>query len=671
MVAAQIAELGSFETFLLALVLAGFLQIGLGLIRTGGLVAFVPSTVIKGLLVSIGIVLILKQLPHFFGHDTDPEGEMSFSQPDHENTFSELFLTFFDIHPGATLIGVSALALLILWELVPALKRSKFPAPLLVVMLGVVLGWAMERMGSFWAIGPNHLVQVPVSGSPSEFFSFLTFPNYGEWTNFKIYNSAIMIALLASLETLLNLEAVDKIDPLKRTSPPDRELVAQGVGNVLSGMIGGLPVASVIVRSSVNIHAGGKSRLATIFHGALLLLCVLLLPRLLNQIPLSALAAVLLITGWKLTLPSLFIQTWKEGWNQFLPFIGTIIAILFTDLLIGVLIGLALAIGFILQSNLRRPLRRVIEKHASGDVMRIELANQVSFLNRGSLMNVLNEVPRGGHVLIDARSTDYIDADVLDLIREFETETAPARSIQVSLMGFKDRYKYLVDKIQYVDFVTRDLQEKMTPDDVVRLFKEGNERFRTGQQISRNLMRQMDGTALSQHPIAVVLSCIDSRSPAEIIFDLGLGDILSVRIAGNIAKDKILGSMEYGCAVAGAKLILVLGHTRCGAVTAAVNLYHEEKRAVEAYGCSHIDVLVSEIQKAIPHRLPGEMVNGKHVLPEKAVDEIAKGNVLRTMQVIYDQSSTLRQLVDKKAIKIVGSMYDVRTGYVEFLSEIS
>jgi carbonic anhydrase/SulP family sulfate permease len=291
----------------------------------------------------------------------------------------------------------------------------------------------------------------------------------------------VTIALVASLETLLNLEAVDKLDPQRRTSPPDRELIAQGVGNLTAGLIGGLPVTSVIVRSSVNVNSGGQTKLATLVHGILLLLCVALVPAWLNRIPLSALAAVLIVTGFKLASPKLLRQMWHAGFEQFMPFAVTVLAILLTDLLVGVLIGLAFSVLFILRSNLRRPLDRRIEKHIFGDVLHIELASQVSFLNRVALRNALAEAPHGGHVLIDASDTDYIDADLLSVIHEFEEETAPARGSEVSLIGLKPHYEQLADRVQYVDFATRDLRESQTPDQVINVLRDGNERFRNGQ----------------------------------------------------------------------------------------------------------------------------------------------------------------------------------------------
>ena len=664
-VASQIGQLGSFETFLLAVMLAGVIQILLGVTQMGFIAAFFPGSVIKGLLAAIGVILILKQLPHVFGHDSDAEGEMSFFQPDHRNTFTELLDTVFDIQPGAALVGLLGILLLIAWDRVKVLKKSPVPAALVVVIMGVVISLILRQSGSRWAISASHLVQVPVAKDLGAFIGFLQFPNFSQFGNPVVYAAAITIAIVATLETLLNLQAVDKMDPDQRHAPPNRELVAQGIGNVVSGLIGGLPVTSVVVRSSVNINAGGKTKLSAILHGILLLLCVLLMPAWLNEIPLSALASILIMTGVKLASPQLLRQMWSEGKTQFLPFIITVLAIIFTDLLIGILIGLGVAIAFILRSNLLRPLHKIMEKHISGDVLRIELANQVSFLNRATLEKTLHEVPRGGHVLLDARSTDYIDPDILDLIEDFKKTTANAHGVKLSLAGFKDNY-LLADHIQYVDYSSREVQSSLTPAAVLEILRAGNKRFRSGERIERDYSRQIGATAGGQFPIAVVLGCIDSRAPAEALFDLGLGDIFSARVAGNIATTELLGSIEYACAVVGAKLVVVLGHTSCGAVSAAVDLLAASKKASEATPCGNLDGLVIEIQQAInPATLkkPGQWAAGEKT---SYTNEIARLNVVRTIKTIRQRSATLNKLLEEGKIAIVGSLYDVATGEVSF-----
>jgi len=662
-VAAQLAILGSFESFLLAVALAGIIQIGFGIARGGALSAFFPTSVIKGLLAAIGVILILKQIPHVLGHDTDPEGEMSFFQPDQENTFSELLTLFAgNIHLGALVIGLLSVAFLLIWDQIPKLKNSLVPSPLIVVLMGVGLSFWFGTFGDNWAVTGDHLVRVPVAESASEFFSFLRTADFSQIGNPAVYIGAITIAVVASLETLLNLEAVDKLDTQKRVSPPSRELIAQGCGNVVCGLIGGLPVTSVIVRSSVNVHSGGKTKMAAIFHGLLLLGCVALLPTYLNLIPLSALAAILLVTGFKLASPKLFKQMWKEGPYQFTPFIITLLAIVFTDLLIGILIGLGVSVLFILRSNLRRPIRRIVETHLGGDITHIELAQQVSFLNRAALDRILNEAKRGTRLLIDASDTDYIDPDVLSLIREFRDEVAPAHGVSVRLKGFRAKYE-LRDEVEFVDYSTRELQQQLSPDQVIEILREGNRRFCSGKRLSRDLGRQVDATAAGQNPFAAVLSCIDSRVPAELVFDLGVGDIFVVRVAGNVVGTKALGSLEYAAAVAGVKLVMVLGHSRCGAVTSSVKLASENKNALSETGCEHLQSIVDEITPSLSADKSTKGMDEEQI--EQFVDLVAKRNVLRTVDLISHRSRAMRQAVAEGKLKIVGAFYDVKSGEIE------
>jgi carbonic anhydrase len=667
-VAAQIASLGSFETFLMAVALAGALQIAMGLLRTGSIADFVPSSVIKGLLAAIGLIIILKQAPHLVGHDRIPMGVMSFRGIAEGNTFTELVGFFHDIHPGAAVVGFLSIAIMVFWEKFKWLKRLLIPAPLVVVLVAVATVWWFARLGGVWVIGVDHLVQVPVAETLVGFFDFLSLPDFRSLARPEVLVAAVTIALVASLETLLNVEAVDKLDPHKRVSPPNRELIAQGVGNMTAGLIGGLPVTSVIVRSSVNLNAGARTKFSAIFHGVLLLGCVMLLPTWLNRIPLSCLAAVLVMTGLKLATPKLFKQMWREGSDQFLPFIVTVSAILLTDLLMGILIGLGFSILFILRSNLRRPLHQVIEKHVGGEVLHIELAHQVSFLNRVALSRALKSVSEGGHVLIDARETDYIDADVLDLIMEYQDEIAPVRGVQVSLLGFKDRYKQIEDQIQYVDFSSRELQASLSPDKVLQILQDGNERFRTGQPLTRDLMRQLKVTAASQHPLAVVLTGCSSRTPVEVIFDVGVGDISCARVTGNHIGPGVLGSLEYACSVTGAKLIVVMGHSNSAVMRMAIEAQVAGKGAREITGCEHLDPILSDVSESLEPRF----TEGWHALDDEQrkerVDALYRVHVSRTIERLLERSRTLRGLFERGEAKVVGAMYDVRTGQVDFFS---
>jgi carbonic anhydrase/SulP family sulfate permease len=373
------------------------------------------------------------------------------------------------------------------------------------------------------------------------------------------------------------------------------------------------------------------------------------------------------MTGLKLASPKLMKQMWSEGKNQFLPFFFTIIAIVLTDLLIGVIIGLNIAIGFILHSNMRRPLRRIHEKHIGGDVMHLVLANQVSFLSRASLERTLRSTPRGGHILIDAENTDYIDADVLDLITDFRDTTSKALGIQISFKGFKQRYPQLQDTIQFVDYSNRELQSSLTPDQVLKILQDGNERFLNNQLLSRDHHRVKDATSSGQFPIAAVLGCSDSRAPAEVIFDLGLGDIFSARVAGNIATTELLGSIEYACSVVGSKLIVVLGHTHCGAINASLDLLASSQKASEATDCTNLDGLVHEVQESMDtSRLKKPEQWSSPAERDAYADEMSHRNVVRTIRVMRQRSDTLNRMVQAGNIAIVGAIYNVGSGKVDF-----
>ena len=663
-VATQINQLGSYQAFLLAVLIAGVIQCLLGLLRAGFISAYFPTSVIKGLLAAIGLILILKQIPHLIGRDTDPVGQEAFLQPDQQNTFTEIWQSLSDPNLGASIIGLSTLLLIVVWENLAVIKKTKVPGPLIVVVIGVAINLLFKQMFPDLVVNDNHMVKVPVADGFNGIMKLIELPDFSAWSNPALLTAAITIAIVASLETLLNLEAVDKLDPEQRHSPASRELFAQGIGNIVAGLLGGLPMTSVIVRSSANINAGAKTKVSAVIHGLFLFVAVVLVPHVINQIPLACLASILLYTGYKLASPKLIKQMWHEGYSQFLPFVCTVVAIVMTDLLIGIMIGLAVSIGFILRSNMRNSLRRVKEKHIGGDVLRIELANQMSFLNRASLMKVLMEQPRGTHVLIDARSSDYIDPDIMDLITDFKNKAGPAHDVTVSMIGFKDKYD-LNDEILFVDYSTQEIQSSLTPDAVINILLAGNERFRTGQRLDRDLNRLIHFTAEGQHPLAVVMSCIDSRSPVELIFDLALGDVFTIRVAGNVIKDKVLASMEYSCAVAGAKVVLVLGHTRCGAVRAALDLWLNKQDPKEATGCQHLGVLVDEIQKSIEPAW-GERTNQASNVAELA-DELTRRHIFRMVKNVYLESQTLARLANQNKIKIVGGVYDICTGRIQLL----
>lgn len=441
-VLAAISTLGSFEAFLLAVVLTGAFQIILGVIRAGIIANYFPGNVIKGMLTGIGIIIILKQIPHALGYDSDAEGDFAFIQADGDNTFSALFSALRFIHPGATLIALIALAIILLFETQTVKKHTKLiPGGLVAVIVSILLSELVFKHLPSLAIEGAHLVNVPVATSFSEFLGFFTFPDFSQIQNPDIWIVALTITAVASIETLLCIEAVDKIDPQKRVTNTNKELVAQGIGNTLSGLIGGLPITSVIVRSSANTNANAKTKMSTIFHGILLLGCAMLIPGILNMIPLAALAAILLHTGYKLAKPSIFKSMFANGKYQWAPFIVTVVAVVLTDLLTGVGIGLAVSVVAILRGNLKNSYYFHKEKHHEGEVIKIHFSEEVSFLNKASIRETLDRLPQNASVVLDASASKYIDFDVLELIREFIEIKAPLKNIMCKTIGFKDVYE--------------------------------------------------------------------------------------------------------------------------------------------------------------------------------------------------------------------------------------
>lgn len=430
-VLAAIGKLG-FPAFLTAVCIAGLLQFVMGIAR-GGLVAYYfPTSVIRGLLTAIGLILILKQIPHAIGVDIDPEGEMGFEQPDGRNTLSEIPYALEHMHIGAAIIAMTGLGVLVLLDRVPRLRRTWAPGPLLVVLLGIGLNLLFGAVAPSLAVGGSLLVDLGDGG----IFGTLPGPDLSRILDPAVLRTAVTIAIVASLETLLCIEAMDRLDPYKRSSDPNKELRAQGVGNFVAGVFGALPLTAVIVRGSANAAAGGRTQAASFFHGLILTVAVLLLPGTLEQIPLAALAAVLLNVGYKLANPAQMVRMWYRGRDQFIPFAATIAAILFTDLLVGVMVGLAAGVFFILRANFITPYFIHARDDQSRDGVKhvhIELSQHVSFLNKASVTKALQELPDESVVVIDGSSATHIDQDVLDLIHEF-VESAHHRGIEARLV---------------------------------------------------------------------------------------------------------------------------------------------------------------------------------------------------------------------------------------------
>lgn len=652
-VMSSIAELNSFQLFLSALIVAGFIQILFGLIKAGVIADLIPSNVIKGLLAAIGIILILKQIPHAVGYDMHAEEDFSFFQKDGHNTFSEIFYAILQFAPGAVIVSAISLTVLIFWNK-PFFKRIHFiPSALIVVFIGILFNEIFIYFIPSLVIFPEHLVNIPAI-SYSNFFENIRAFRINNFQYSIVWRIGFLLAAVASLETLLNIEAIDKLDLKKRATPPNRELIAQGVGNIFAGLLGGIPITSVIVRSSVNIENNSTSKVSTIIHGLLMFIAILFLSPLLNKIPLSSLAIILIFTGYKLASISTFKKMYAKGWYQFFPFILTILAIVFTDLLIGVVIGLTIGLIFVLKNDFIGSLKKERIKMNIGIVKKIELQKQATFLNKLSLKNILWTIIPGSRVIIDATKTEYIDDDVLEIIQDFKNVFAPENNIKVNLIGLKSADDNI---LQFYNTIDKNTLDNFKPSEVLDLLKEGNQRHIEGKHVDKYTQMQVNSTAKGQYPMAVILSCIDSRTTVENIFDQGLGDVFSCRIAGNVVNDDIIGSMEFACNVVGSKLIMILGHSKCGAI----------KGACDELKMGNLTQLLDKLKTSVT-AVKGKLSN-QNLKPEVIVEEVSRHHVVHSIDLILDRSPILQDLFKQGKIGFVGAYYDIETGQVDFLKE--
>lgn len=420
-----ISTLGGFENFLLAVVLGGIIQVAFGVLKAGVIGYYFPSSVIKGMLTGIGIIIVIKQIPYFFGYDKTLAANASFTE------------MFNYISPGATLVACVGLAILIIWNVWLSKLHKVFQivqGPLVAVAVGIIY-YIMTKDNTTWSIDQSMLVSVPTPEDLSSFLGQFSSPNFDQITNPQIWVTAFTIALVASLETLLCVEATDKLDPRKRVTPTNRELIAQGSGNIISGLIGGLPITQVIVRSSANIQSGGRTKASAIIHGFLLLISVLIIPTLLNKIPLAVLAAVLFIVGYKLAKPALFVTIYKQGWKQFIPFIVTVLGIIFTDLLVGIGLGLAVGIIVILIKSYQNSHFLHIEDKSNGaQKLKMTLAEEVTFINKGAILNELEHISADSKLEIDVRKTRFLDYDIIEILDDFSLK-AKNRNINITLIS--------------------------------------------------------------------------------------------------------------------------------------------------------------------------------------------------------------------------------------------
>ncbi|WP_448700287.1 SulP family inorganic anion transporter [Mucilaginibacter sp. AW1-3] len=564
-VATAIISLHSYETFLVAVVLAGVIQIILGLIKAGKIGLYFPSNVIKGMLAAIGIILILKQIPHAFGYDADTEGDFAFAQADHSNTFSEITNVLSRVSPGAIIIFVISMTILMLWDTLSK-KLKAIPSGLVVVIVGVLISIALQNAPAGFNLKGNSFVQLPLFSGLSDFATNLKFPDFSKAMNMEVLTVAFTIAFVASLETLLSIEAVDKLDPLKRSTPLNRELLAQGVGNTIAGLLGGLPLTAVIVRGATNVSSGAKTKTSTIFHGILLLVAVLLIPGVMNKIPLASLAAILIMVGYKLAKVKLFKDMYKAGWNQFTPFIATVVAIILTDLLKGVLIGMAVSIVFILVNATKDLIYSTQKLTKSGTMQQLVLSEQVTFLNKAHLNEFFNSIKPGMSVWVDASQTRYIEQDCLEILQDFKSR-ATLENIPCTITGLKDHYSFLEAKVEVMD------QHEHGHNDhqhYSELFSNNRKWIAEKLHLDVNYFAKLNK---GQSPPYLIIGCSDSRAPMEVITGAQPGEIFSHRNIANqvIPSDiNLMSVVQYAVEALKVRHIVVCGHYGCGGVKAAV-----------------------------------------------------------------------------------------------------
>lgn len=649
---AYIEQFG-FAGFLLAVVIAGLIQIILGIAKAGVIKYYFPSAVINGMLTGIGIIIMLKQIPHALGYDADYEGDITFVQQDHYSSLTELGHMLSVSSMGAMIIALASLLALLAWEWL--LKSSHryvqlFQGPLIAIGTGIFIS---RLLPPEYALKGEHMVNLPPLNNAADLLNQLHFPDFNQLSNPAIYLAAGTLALLASLETLLSEEAIDKLDPDKHISSSNRELMAQGVGNICCGLLGGLPLTQVIVRSSINIQSGARTKVSAFTQGLLILLTLLIIPEALNAIPLASIAVVLLVAGYRLMQPAICITMYQAGWYHFLPFCATVLGLVFSDMLLGIGIGLTIALFAILLENYKSAF--YCHEFHIGNKTIIRFAEHVSFLNKANIQRIFKQLPRKAEVVIDATRAKYIDYDVYEIIQNFKQD-AKRKKIKLTIENLRG-FGALppIANVRAHDYYS---QKSLTPAKALNILQEGNQRFVNNLESNRNLLEQINDTSDNQFPLAIILSCIDSRTSVELIFDLGLGDVFSARVAGNVINDDILGSMEYACKVAGAKLIVVLGHSHCGAV----------KGACSGVEMDHLTGLLAKIKPALT-LVREEHESGPKLDKEELIQKVAVKNVKLAVEQITQQSPILANMLEEEEIDILGAMYNIETGRVRFYSK--
>ncbi|WP_026838660.1 bifunctional SulP family inorganic anion transporter/carbonic anhydrase [Gillisia sp. JM1] len=650
-VLSSIASLGSFEVFLMAVVLGGIFQFTLGILKAGLIADYMPSNIIKGLLAAIGIILIIAQIPYALGIDANAENNF-LPQVNFFNQIGTVFTGFYNsLTAGALVVSAISLTIMIAWDKTPLKNFKLLPPALVVVLLGVLLNVIFEYAFPSLHLDTAQLVNIPKIES---FSQLVTFPDFSSITNPKVWGVAITITLIASIASLLAIEAADEIDPHKRNTPPNRELVAQGIGNTVTGLIGGIPITSVIVRSSVNINAGAETKLSAILHGIFLLLSVLFLSSILNLIPLSSLAAILLVIGYKLASWDVVTAMFKKGWNQFIPFVVTIIAIIYTDLLIGIFIGTLVSIFFLLRSNYHNAFFVENTKIFKGETIRLELSNEVSFFNKASIKNTLWNVPDESTVIIDATFASYIDNDVLEIFEDFQNTFAKEHNINLSILGLKEKYA-LGEDLEFVQEELQEVKEKSTPTEIFDYLQEGNQRYVDGKLVSRRLRNKELMDFINAPPLAAIVNCIDMREPLNVLMNTGIGDLIPIRTAGNLADDQVIKSLEVACLNQGAKLILFMGNSSNRIYAEALKNYKEGRN--------------SYLLPLIVEALEANIITQAEISLEELsnlADVITKWNLKKSKSVVLKESEFLRKEILEGRIGMASAFFNRSNGKIEF-----
>lgn len=645
-----INKLDSFEIFLLALFIGGLLQLVFGLLKAGLIADYMPTSIIKGLLAAIGLILVFAQIPYAFGVKKDANGMdfttlMTSGFPD----FSQLIQSF---SPGAVFLTVFSLVLLIFWDKTFLNKIKLFPPFLMVVILGVGINTVFKFFLPAFYLDGIHLVNIPEVDGWS---SVITFPDFGAIVSFQVWTYAFTIALIASIASLLAIEAADNLDPHKRRSPPNRELVAQGIGNSLAGLLGGIPITSVIVRSSVNIETGAETKLSTILHGLLLTASVLFLSSVINLIPLASLAAILLVVGYKLASIATFKEMYRKGLSQFIPFVVTVLGILLTDVLLGVLIGTASSVFFLLRGNYYNPF--FIEETSKSNKkksIRLELSNEVSFLNKPAIKRTLWNLPHKSKVIIDATFSSYIDRDVLGILNDFQNTFAKENEIDVNIIGLQESYKPK-SNIKMEANVLLPKKELITPQDVLTYLKEGNKRYVDSNLVSRRFRNKELLDFIKDAPLAVVINCIDMREPLNMLLNTGIGDLIPLKAAANLLDKNLIQTSELACSFQGAKLILLLGNNKNRLIKHA---------------------LIQQIknpENPVDFFLEPAFTGGAYAsddLKENNLNELTDNITLFNLELsrarILSESSWLNEAVHSGKVEIATAFLDRKTGAIQF-----